>query len=1134
MLLKYTLYTYLFLFFTFTISAQSGKLKFDYLTTNDGLSQASVLSILQDDEGFMWFGTRYGLNKYNGYTFTKYYHEPNNTTSIPADLIESLFEDSHKNIWIGTRNGFCQYDRKHDTFINFYNRPNYPDNFKGVYIHCIYEDSKGNYWIGADKGLLKYDPSKDTYKVFITNEKDNTSINNNEVHAVLEDVQGNIWLGTEGGGLNCYHPKTNQFTHYLHQENNPKSLSNDDIYGLVKDKAGTLWIGTYGGGICRLNKLPDGNYSFDNFKPKTNDGRRFKVLALLSDHKNGLWIGNENGGLDYFDIHTATFTNYQYDEKKLNSLNCNSIKSIYIDRTDNMWIGTYTNGINIYKSRKKKIDCFKKFPFYANSLSNDVVTNFYEAGDGSLWIATDGGGLNILNRNSGEYKHFNMTNSEFQSDAILAVNADASNNIWVGGWETGLNLYDGKNKKFIHLSREKFHFPNDDVFVIFCDSKGRLWISFGGAGFAKFNYKNNTLKLYSDLGNHITANSNWVYDIKEDKYGNILVGHLDGLSIFNPEKETFVNYMRPTNSTIGFNDNEINTLYVGHDSVIWIGTYSGLKSLNEKTGQFNRYTTKEGLPSNDILGIVEDKHYNLWISTNNGIAQFLHKSHTFKIYNREDGLQGNCFQRNSCYLTRKGELLFGGDNGFNAFFPDSLFSNPNLPNVAISDFFIFNQHITSNSKDSPLKSAINEADKIVLSYNQSVISFEFAALEFTSPFQNQYKYKLEGFDKNWNHVGTSRIATYTNLDPGEYTLRVSASNNDLKWTTKDKLLKIVIEPPWWKTSLATVCFILFIICSSLGFYLYRVNSLKKQKKNLEKKVEEKTMELIESNNEIEQKNVMLIHQANQLNETNTQLEERQMQIEEQDEELIVQKDALLKQRDQLNELNNTKDKLFSILSHDLRAPFNSILGFSELLSSQARNYSIDKIERQAFLIRNTARNTFDMLNNLLEWARSQRGFIQFVPEHILVSKILMDELNILRNQSDQKEINITWDFIGNEFPIELDPNLISIVIRNLISNAIKFSNKKNSIQITLQFQTDLFTFSVKDEGLGISADDIEKLFKFNTAASTRGTEGEKGMGLGLLICVDFIEQHRGRIWVKSEKGKGSTFSFSIPVIQTST
>ena len=402
---------------------------------------------------------------------------------------------------------------------------------------------------------------------------------------------------------------------------------------------------------------------------------------------------------------------------------------------------------------------------------------------------------------------------------------------------------------------------------------------------------------------------------------------------------------------------------------------------------------------------------------------------------------------------------------------------------------------------------------------------------------------MEGFDKDWIYCGNKKEATYTNLNPGKYIFRVKGSNNDGIWNNTGTALEITITPPWWKTNYAIVCFILLIICSFFGIYYYRVNRLQEQKKLLEKLVNERTKELAQKNEivfeanlllkerqeEIEQKNLRLIEQAAVLNETNTLLEERQMQIEEQSEELAAQKEELQIQRDHLNELNGTKDKLFSILGHDLRSPFSAILGFSDLLLNKFRGYSQEKIESHLIIIKDAARDTLTLLNNLLEWSRSQRGILHLEPSELLVSEVLGSELRVLRQQGDRKEIELELSVLGSEYIIEADLNIISTVMRNLISNAIKFSNKNSTVYITLDYQNkESLTFSVKDKGVGMNKEKIKSLFNTGINKSTRGTAGEKGTGLGLLLCADFIEKHKGEIWAESEIGEGSTFYFSIP------
>jgi len=822
-------------FISVTLEAQD--IKFEYLTPDEGLSQSSVMSIIQDRFGFMWFGTQSGLNKYDGYKFTKYYHNTKDSTSIGGDLINCFYEDSHGDLWIGTDGGLCLYDRNLDIFVTYTHIDKNPNSLSDPRVFCLFEDKKGQLWVGTTGGGLNlFNRNENKFKYWKHKEGDPGSLSNDAIHAIVEDSEGNIWVGTENGGLDLLNMKTNTFTHFTHNESDPGSIAHDNITSMAKDKFGSIWVGTLGGGLCRLIKDNGGKYSFENFKPKTTDLNRTKILALYANQRNRIWIGTENGGLDYFDCSLRTFGNYQLDENTPNSLNNNSVHSIYEDKTGNLWVGTYTGGVNVVKKNTKKIYTYRKIPGNPNSLSYNAVSCFYEDNDGALWVGTDGGGVNLCNRVTGEVTHFNSKNTTLKSNAILAICEDHDQDIWIGGWECALNVYNRKSKTFTTFTQEKNGLPNNNIFDILTDQKGRIWMAFGGIGFAEFNKSAKTFKVYTMTNSKLP--SQWVLNLVEDYSGNILLGHTNGFSIFNPETETFENFSNKEKEDNSLSNNQINMILPSRDSTLWIGTINGLNHYDPKNKKYTRYYEQNGLPNNNIAGLVEDDHGNIWIGTANGISKLNPETNTFKNYKLTDGLQGKSYIRNSCYKSSRGEILFGGTNGYNIFYPDSLHDNASLPPVVITDFMIFNKPVKINGPHSPLHKDISQTKQIVLTYKQSVFSFEFVALDYTAPSQNQYAYMLEGFENEWNYIGTKRTASYTNLDAGKYIFHVKGSNNDGKWNEEGVTLMIKVTPPFWKRWIFRIIVILLIFYFIYTVFQQRMKVAKRDKEILEQKLKE--------------------------------------------------------------------------------------------------------------------------------------------------------------------------------------------------------------------------------------------------------------------------------------------------------
>jgi signal transduction histidine kinase len=499
-----------------------------------------------------------------------------------------------------------------------------------------------------------------------------------------------------------------------------------------------------------------------------------------------------------------------------------------------------------------------------------------------------------------------------------------------------------------------------------------------------------------------------------------------------------------------------------------------------------------------------------------GISRFDYRNKQFSNLSASDGLQSNEFTKASILTTQNGAILAGGTNGFNLIHPERKSDNRMIPQLNLTDIHIFNGRVTIGSNDSPLKSHISVSDEITLSYKQSVITFFFSVMDFTNPQKNQYAYMMENFDKGWVYSGNKREATYTNLNPGRYTFRVKGSNNDGVWNEEGVSLTITITPPWWATTIARVSFALFLISLFAGIYILRVSQLNHQRKLLEKLVKERT-------HEIEDKNVMLERKTAELNKTNSLLEERQQYIQQQAEELASS-------NNQLKTANATKDTFFSIIAHDLRNPFNNILGFTELLSNNDPTIDDEKIKKITSQLYKSASNTYNLLENLLEWSKTQSNKITFEPQLVDLREICLE---VIENMSlNSKNINIVFSD-PEKIEVFADINMIKTILRNLISNAIKFSFENSIVNLSIEKNDRFATVTVSDKGVGIEKKNLSKLFDLTQKYSTQGTASEKGTGLGLIICKEFIVKHNGEIWVASDTdshrgGKGTTIKFSIP------
>ena len=800
------IWLFVFLFQNSAI-AQQQNIRFKHLTIDDGLSQSWIHSIYQDKYGFIWIGTDDGLNRYDGYDFHIYKNDTRNEYSLNSSAILNMFEDSNGNLWIGTREGLNFYDRKNDRFIR-------RSSIIQQAVRSIAEDKDKNLWIGTSINLYRLNLENDSLYTYTADspEQNGNSLSNNDVRAIFIDDRNNIWIST-AYGLNLYDKATNSFIKYYHDNNDPGSLSNNDIRTLLMDKSGRLWIGTPTG-LDLFTNAQDRPLRgiFEHYQNNSKDQNSISqgaILSLFEDDKHNLWIGIENGGLDLFNLNTYkkgvnSFTHFKNDPNSSTSLSNNSIYSLFQDKQKNIWVGTFGNGINIISAVGGKFIHFLSEPGNKNSLINNQVNTFLEDKN-FLWIGTEGG-LERYNKTDGSFKHFvhdPLDRRSIGSNAVWALCKDKRGNLWVGTWGGGLNRFDYTTETFEHYYND----PQDtnsigasNIFSILEDKSGNLWIGTMGGGLNLFDTKKGIFTRYDNANSGLYTN--YVASIVEADNGDLWLGNEASLERFNIKTKRIEHFLHSADDSTSISSNYVISILEDSKGNIWVGTNTGLNLFNKSTEGFTCYRIENGLPDNSINSILEDYHGNLWLGTNRGLVKFIDAINIpakpkFKNYTFEDGLQSNGFGKRSCLKGADGIMYFGGTNGFNVFDPNTITDNTYIPPIVINSFQIFNKPVLIGERG--LKKETGTDESLILSYKQSVFSFGFAALNYNSSSKNRYAYKMEGFDEEWNYVGTKRAATYTNLDPGEYTFKVKGSNNDGVWNEEGASIHIIITPPFWQT-----------------------------------------------------------------------------------------------------------------------------------------------------------------------------------------------------------------------------------------------------------------------------------------------------------------------------------------------
>lgn len=847
------------IFLSAGLVAQENQIRFKRLTIEDGLSQSSVLCILQDSKGFMWFGTEDGLNRYDGYNFKVFKSYRGDTSSLSDNSVWSIYEDHEGVLWVGTLGGLNRFDRETEKFTRYINDPNDPNSLSHNVVRSIIEDSHGVLWIGTEGGgLNRFDREKGAFRSFRYNPDNSNNISHDAVFSLCEEKPGVLWVGTLGG-LDKFDTVKESFTHYRHNPNDPKSLSDNRVYVLYKGSSGVLWVGTQGGGLNRFNQQTETFTRYKNIFNNQNSLSDDRVYSIYEDYLGEVWVATQKG-LNIFDPESGKFRRYLNIPADPESLSFDYVVSTYEDRSGLIWVGTKDGGVNIFDRLREKFKSFRREPNNPRSLSQSSARAIYEDKSGMLWIGTELGGLNQLNQKKeriGLFTYDPANPYSLSHNSVYSIYEDRSGTLWIGTYGGGLNRFDrktGKFKHFVYRSDNSQSLGDDRIRSILEDHKGQLWIGTDGGGLNKFDRETEAFTRYQhDPRNPESLSHDRIFVVHEGQStGALWVGTFGGgLNKFNPKEGTFKRYLSSPNNQNSLSNDFVIVVYEDKSGILWIGTNGGgLNKFDPEKGLFSVYTEKDGLASNAIYGIVEDTNGYLWISGNKGLSRFNPQTGQFRRYDVEDGLQSNEFNGGAYYKTRSGEIIFGGINGFSSFFADRINDNPYIPQVVITDFRIFNNPLPIGENPagrSILKKSITETGGIQLSYKDRVISFEFASLHYAAPEKNEYSYMLEGFEREWNHVGNRRFATYTNLPPGRYVFRVKGSNNDGVWNKRGAAIRIQVTPPFWLTPWFRSLAVIFFLAIIFTVYKVRTKAIRERNKKLEIHVEERTSELRRAN-----------------------------------------------------------------------------------------------------------------------------------------------------------------------------------------------------------------------------------------------------------------------------------------------
>lgn len=1047
--------------------AQNKNFNFKHLSVQDGLSRSWVKCFLEDYTGLLWIGTGDGLNKFDGKNFAIYKYLPGLPKSLNHNNTNVIFEDSQKRLWIGTQAGLNYYQREMDEFI--------PMPFIDNYVTSIFELHKDTLLLGTAGGI------------FLFNTINRTAIQLSSslyVEKIIKDTHGNIWITTHTGLMRFISSKKS-VTSFKFNDNEPDVLYSGVLTTIYQDSYGGLWIGTSSQGLYYI-MYPNNKLSEARFVNLGSDPTNQKhltpgvIYAITEDEDKNLWVGIENGGinvlnLDAFNHGQYSFTKVLNNPSDFSSLSSNSIHALYTDKQNSIWVGTYAGGVNLYNKLLQRFGHHEALPGSYKSINDKYVSAILDE-DAYLWIGTEKG-LNRYDKTLDRWEYFIhdfKDPNSIGSNAVLDIMRDSDGRMWIGTYNGGLNLFNEKTKSFLKFKHDvsaPASISGNNIYQVLESSDHRIWVGTMGNGLAVYNPTEKSFDVFKENPNYNALSSNWVVDLAEDHLGNIWVSTTEAIDMFNPKNKHFTIFKHNAATPGSISYNGGTCLFKDSRNTVWIGTSNGLNYFVQKDSSFRHYTVDDGLPNNFIKAITEDNDGNIWFSTNNALTMFArgttlpHKP-VFKSFSVFDGLLSSEFVDHAAFRNRAGELYFGSTNGYFVFNPSDIKNNPNIPKIVFTDLRINNASVRVNTPDSPLEKDISVTQQLRLSKKQNVFTIGFAALNFIEPENNQYAFKLEGFDKQWNYVGHQQSATYTNLDPGTYTFRVRASNNDALWNEEGISMEIIILPAWWQTWFAKLAYLAIFIIAIFFFRKHTIISV-----NL--------------------KNVLW-------------------------------REHLEKQKSE--ELTQMKQQFFANVSHEIRTPLTLILGPLNKLIKEKR-----QVSELNTIFRNSTRLKM-LVDQFLDFNKMESNMMMLSPTRTDIVEFTKQITANFIDYAGQRNIEMKLETSFSKCVTVIDQDKYEKILTNLLSNAVKSITGEGAVTTQLLFDDNSSTLTVRviDTGRGITAIEAEHIFERYYSGANH-MNNVHGTGIGLYLTRELVELQKGTIDVVSNVGEGSIFTVHIPI-----
>ncbi len=834
--------------------------RFQRLDIEDGLSQNSITTILQDRQGFLWLGTEDGLNRYDGYEFIVFKPDAQNSHSLSDRRIQALFEDRDGILWVGTaQGGLNRYDPKTRQFGHFLHAGTDPTSLSSNSINTIYQDADGLLWIGTESGLDWLNPASGVITHVRRGEQDALSLGGNHVKKIFADSSSRIWVGTGAGELYLFAPLSKTFTRYPREVSGKDLLCAASILDIAQTSDGRLWLATTNG-LARFDPLNEGAWCYRHSDFNSGSLSSDFVNSVYVDDSSRLWVGTD-AGLDEFHSATNTFSHLKHSPEIPESLSAESVSFIYGDRGGVLWVGTNTNGVNKHDPAQERFAYYRHQAENLASLSDDFVFPICVQPNGRVWVGTYGGGLDEFIPATGGFRHFRsdpQNTSGLPNNYIWAIYSDSHNDLWVST-NRGLSKFNPNSERFTNYT-----FPSDDpdivnpglIYAMAEDASGALWLA-TRHGLGRFDREQGLFLPETFPDSASPSIDDRIVSLLIDRSGIIWFGTFDkGLYRYSPASRQLQNFRASSSAPGALNNNSITAIFEDEQQVIWVATAGGgLNRFDANTETFRAYTEAHGLPSNVIYGVMQDSQGNLWISTNSGISRFDLSASTFRNFNLNDGLGSMEFNIGSFAEAPNGDMFFGTTNGLNIFRPEQIEDSSYEPPLAITSITVDGKALQAN----PILDAITS---IRMEHPQNSFEFEFVALGFIDSENNQYAYKLEGFDQDWNLLGARHSGRYTNLPGGEYNLLLKASNSDGVWGSELSAISVTVIPPYWQMTWFRLTSLLLVGAIAFVGYRLRVRSVETRNVHLEQLVRTRTAELEELF--VQNKDLAILEERNRL------------------------------------------------------------------------------------------------------------------------------------------------------------------------------------------------------------------------------------------------------------------------------